>query len=256
MSNSDTSSVLEPPVNTSPVIPLPVILTPLAQASDRFTVQVASDEHTRFAEVICAEMEASAKVRGTGIAKRKPDYIITKMHEGKAVIALTDDGRFAGFCYIETWSGKEFVANSGLIVVPEFRKDGLAKRIKQRIFELSREKFPDAKIFGITTSHAVMKINTELGYVPAPFSELTQDETFWNGCSSCPNYDILSRTQRKMCLCTGMLFDPNDPHPIVERVAEHLSPEIAAQLLSGEVLNGEALEDGNRENGATENKII
>lgn len=208
---------------------------PILQPEDRFTVGVASDEHIGFAEEICAEMEASAKVRGTGIAKRKPEYIVSKMHEGKAVIALTTDGRFAGFCYIETWSGKEFVANSGLIVAPEFRKDGLAKRIKQRIFELSREKYPDAKIFGITTSHAVMKINTELGYVPAPFSELTQDDTFWNGCSSCPNYDILSRTQRKMCLCTGMLFDPNDPHPIVERVAEHLTPELAAQLLNGDI---------------------
>lgn len=253
MSNSsDTASVLEPPVNSSPetLLPLPV----LQLADDRFRVQVASEEHTRFAEEICAEMEASAKVRGTGIAKRKPEYIINKMHEGKAVIALTDDNRFAGFCYIETWSGKEFVANSGLIVVPEFRKDGLAKRIKQRIFELSREKFPDAKIFGITTSHAVMKINTELGYVPAPFSELTQDETFWNGCSSCPNYDILSRTQRKMCLCTGMLFDPNDPHPIVERVAEHLSPEIAAQLLNGESLDNNASENNGVENREAKNK--
>ena len=198
---------------------------PVLEAATRiFTVDVASEAHTGFAAEICAEMEASAKVRGTGIAKRKPEYVEQKMREGKAVIALTgneltedrkaEDGRFAGFCYIETWSGKKFVANSGLIVVPEFRKDGLAKRLKRRVFELSRELYPEAKIFGLTTSHAVMKISTELGYVPVPFSEITDDDTFWNGCSSCPNFDILTRTERKMCLCTGMLYDPNDPRTV------------------------------------------
>jgi hypothetical protein len=190
-----------------------------------FTVTIAGEEHTRFANEICREMESSAKVRGTGIAKRKPEYIMQKMRDGKAVIALTDEAdsgaepraepRFAGFCYIETWSGKAFVANSGLIVAPEFRKDGLATRIKHRVFELSRELYPGAKIFGITTSHAVMKINTELGYVPVPFSELTQDDTFWQGCSSCPNFDVLTRTERRMCLCTGMLFNPDEPHPAI-----------------------------------------
>jgi hypothetical protein len=66
-------------------------------------------------------MESSAKVRGTGIAKRNPEYITQKMEEGKAVIALTKDGTWVGFCYIETWEG-EYVANSGLIVSPDFRK--------------------------------------------------------------------------------------------------------------------------------------
>jgi hypothetical protein len=208
---------------------------PVVEAATRvFTVDVANESHLRFALEICAEMESSAKVRGTGIAKRKPEYIEQKMSEGKAVIALTGseqtsgeqisveqtsnrrtaESRFAGFCYIETWSGKTFVANSGLIVAPEFRKDGLAKRLKRRVFELSRELYPEAKIFGITTSHAVMKINTELGYVPVPFSEITNDDTFWSGCSSCPNFDILTRTERKMCLCTGMLYDPNDPRAV------------------------------------------
>lgn len=187
-----------------------------------FSVMVASEGHCKYAAEICNEMESSAKVRGTGIAKRKPEYVEQKMREGKAVIALTEDNRFAGFCYIETWSGKTFVANSGLIVVPEFRKYGLAKRLKRRVFELSRELYPEAKIFGITTSHAVMKINTELGYVPVPFSEITNDDTFWNGCSSCPNYDILTRTQRKMCLCTGMLYDPNEPRNVDEEFLAQL----------------------------------
>lgn len=175
-----------------------------------FSVHVASEQHQEFAEEICQHMEESAKARGTGIAKRSPEYIRLKMMEGKAVIALTSDKRFAGFCYIETWSHGNYVANSGLIVVPEFRQYGLAKQIKEEIFALSRKKYPDAKIFGITTSLAVMKINSDLGYKPVTFSELTTDEAFWNGCSSCVNYDVLTRTGRRNCLCTAMLFDPND----------------------------------------------
>lgn len=155
-------------------------------------------------------MEASAKARGTGIAKRSPEYISQKMLEGKSVIAFDQEGIWAGFCYIETWSHGNYVANSGLIVSPQFRKDGLAKLIKQKIFELSREKYPVAKVFGLTTGLAVMKINSDLGYRPVTYSELTQDDAFWAGCKSCVNYDILMSKERKNCLCTAMLFDPAD----------------------------------------------
>ncbi len=172
-------------------------------------ILVAGTEHYRYAAEICSLIEEAAMARGTGIAKRKPEYVQSKMEEGKAVIALVG-GRLAGFCYIETWSHGKYVANSGLIVSPDFRKMGLAKKIKRRIFELSRENYPGAKIFGITTSLAVMKINSELGYKPVTFSELTTDDVFWSGCQSCPNYDVLSRTDRKMCLCTGMLYDPQE----------------------------------------------
>ncbi len=174
-----------------------------------FLVLFADKQHVFFAQQICDEMESSAKERGTGIAKRTPEYISTKMLEGKAVIALTKDGEWAGFCYIEAWENKNFVANSGLIVAKPFRKSGLARMIKQKIFELSRKKYPNAKIFGLTTGLAVMKINSELGYVPVTYSELTTDEKFWNGCKSCVNYDILTSKNFKNCLCTGMLFDPN-----------------------------------------------
>ncbi len=181
-------------------------------APDEFVLFVAGEEHFTYAELICTTIQEAAKARGTGIAKRTPEYIRTKMSEGKAIIALHRPGDgtevFAGFCYIETWSNKKYVANSGLIVPPDFRKSGLARRIKQRALELSRDKYPEAKVFGITTSHAVMKINTSLGYVPVPFSELTDDDDFWNGCQSCPNHDVLMRTHRRMCLCTGMLYDP------------------------------------------------
>lgn len=164
-------------------------------------------------------MEASAKARGTGIAKRSPEYVAQKIGEGKAVIAVTTDNEWVGFCYIETWEG-EYVANSGLIVAPKFRKSGVAKSIKQRIFQLSREKYPDAKIFGLTTGLAVMKINSELGYEPVTYSELTPDEKFWAGCKSCVNYDILMSKDRKNCLCTAMLYDPKD-HYKPEETKEH-----------------------------------
>lgn len=175
----------------------------------QFQILVANESHYGFAQTICDEMAESAKARGTGIAKRSPDYIIEKMKEGKAVIALSNEGEWAGFCYIETWEG-EYVANSGLIVSPKFRKGGLAKAIKQKIFELSRTKYPDAKIFGLTTGLAVMKINSELGYEPVTYSELTQDEAFWAGCKSCVNYEILMSKERKNCMCTAMLYDPKD----------------------------------------------
>ncbi|HWJ25122.1 MAG TPA: GNAT family N-acetyltransferase [Flavisolibacter sp.] len=172
-------------------------------------IRVATHEDKVYSKTITDEMEASAKARGTGIAKRSPEYVAHKMDEGKAVIAVTDDGTWVGFCYIETWEG-EYVANSGLIVSPQFRKSGVAKSIKQRIFQLSREKYPDAKIFGLTTGLAVMKINSDLGYEPVTYSELTQDEKFWAGCKSCVNYDILMSKDRKNCLCTAMLYDPKD----------------------------------------------
>lgn len=173
-----------------------------------YIVLIATEAHYDFAPLICEEMEASAKARGTGIAKRSPEYLKQKMREGKAVIAFTDHGEWAGFCYIETWGDGKHVANSGLIVAPSFRKGGLARLIKRRIFELSRSKYPDAKIFGLTTGLAVMKINSELGYEPVTYSELTNDDAFWAGCQSCINYDILISKERKNCLCTAMLYDP------------------------------------------------
>jgi len=171
-------------------------------------ILVANQSHSKYAQIISDTIIESAKVRGTGIAMRTPEYIIKRLQAGNAVIAL-DDNVFAGFCYIEVWGDKGFVANSGLIVHPNYRKQGLAKKIKKRIFELSRDKFPNAKIFGITTGLPVMKMNYELGYKPVTFSELTDDSDFWKGCQTCKNFDILTRTERKMCLYTGMLYDPN-----------------------------------------------
>lgn len=182
-------------------------------------IRVANATDCRFASIITDEMAASAKARGTGIAKRSPEYIEQKINEGKSVIALTEAGEWVGFCYIEAWEHNKFVANSGLIVSPLFRKTGVAKAIKKRIFELSREKYPDSKIFGLTTGLAVMKINSDLGYEPVTYSELTSDEQFWAGCKSCVNYDILMSKERKNCMCTAMLFDPADHFTTVETKA-------------------------------------
>ena len=170
-------------------------------------VVIADKSHIKYAEAICETIAQSAQVRGTGIAKRTPEYVAAKMENGNAVIALDGD-KFAGFCYIEKWGHGKFVANSGLIVHPVYRGKGLAKKIKHKVFEHSRNKFPNAKVFSITTGLPVMKLNSDLGYKPVTFSELTDDQTFWDGCQTCQNYDVLTRTNRKMCLCTGMLYDP------------------------------------------------
>lgn len=174
---------------------------------EEIKVIVADASHEIYVDEILETISAAAKVRGTGIAKRTHEYLAQKMREGKAVIALCED-RFAGFCYIESWGNKQYVANSGLIVADAYRRHGLAKRIKQTAFNLSRKMWPEAKLFGLTSGGAVMKINTELGYVPVPFSELTDDEAFWKGCQGCVNHDVLMRTDRRYCICTAMLYDP------------------------------------------------
>ena len=171
-------------------------------------VREATPDDKKYAGTITDEMAESAKARGTGIAKRSPEYIQSKMDEGKAVIAVTEDGTWVGFCYVEAWEHGKYVANSGLIVAPAFRKTGVAKQIKRNIFALSRKRYPDAKIFGLTTGLAVMKINSELGYEPVTYSELTTDEEFWKGCRSCVNYEILMDKGRTNCMCTAMLYDP------------------------------------------------
>jgi len=174
---------------------------------DNFKIQVAGKGHLKYvAEIERAIIQAS-KVKGTGIAKRSQQYLIEKITQGKAVIATSNRNQFAGFCYIETWGHEKFVANSGLIVMDEFRGQGLAMEIKETAFRLSRELYPTAKIFGLTTSLAVMKINSTLGYKPVTFSELTDDDAFWKGCQTCTYYDILFRTNRALCLCTAMLYD-------------------------------------------------
>jgi len=186
-------------------------------------VLVAAAEHERYVDTILDTIAEAAKVRGTGIARRTHDYLATKMREAKAVIALDGD-RFAGFSYIETWGNKQYVTTSGLIVHPDYRGLHLAKRIKDMTFTLARTRWPHAKIFSLTSGAAVMQMNTQLGYKPVTFAELTDDEAFWRGCEGCVNVDVLHRTGRKYCICTGMLFDPEEhlpaklPEEVIQRI--------------------------------------
>lgn len=178
--------------------------------TEKIEVVYAQPEHAKYAERICNLIYESALQRGTGIARRSNEYISTKITGGKAVVALDGD-KLIGFSYIECWGHGDYVATSGLIVDPEYRHLGLAARIKEKTFELARMRFPYAKIFSITTSLPVMKLNSRMGYKPVTFSELTDDDEFWQGCKGCVNYDILQRNNRRMCLCTGMLYDPIQP---------------------------------------------
>jgi len=173
-----------------------------------FVITVAEEKHLFYVKAIENAIIEASRVKGTGLAKRSREYLSAKINEGKAVIAYTSDEEFAGFCYIESWEHKKFVANSGLIVLDNFRGNGLAMKIKKEAFRLSRSMFPEARMFGLATSLAVMKINSSLGYKPVTFSELTREDEFWKGCESCSYYDILVRTNRTHCLCTAMLFDP------------------------------------------------
>lgn len=179
---------------------------------NEITVMVADASHEKYIDTILTTIEEAAKVRGTGIAKRSHEYLATKMREAKAVIALSGD-RFAGFSYIETWGNKQYVTTSGLIVHPDFRGLGIARRIKDLTFTLARTRWPHAKIFSLTSGAAVMAMNTRLGYQPVTFADLTDDEAFWRGCEGCINFDVLQRTNRRYCICTAMLYDPEEHLP-------------------------------------------
>lgn len=182
-------------------------------------VMIAEAGHEIYVDTILETIEAAAKVRGTGIAKRTHEYVAQKMKEGKAVIALEGD-KFAGFSYIESWGNKQYVTTSGLIVHPDFRGLGVARRIKEMTFQLARMRWPHAKIFSLTSGAAVMKMNTELGYVPVTFADLTDDEAFWRGCNGCVNHDVLERTNRRYCICTGMLYDPEAHQGVTGNLSE------------------------------------
>lgn len=173
-----------------------------------FTIEAANVNHIFWVKEICDVTLSSAIARGTGISGRSAESLELKMKNGEAIIAFASDGTWAGFSFISSWENGKYVSNSGLIVAPQFRHTGLAKKIKRKIFELSRQKYPEASIFSLTTGLAVMKMNHELGFEPVTYSELTKDEVFWESCKSCINCPILMSKDRKNCLCTAMLYNP------------------------------------------------
>ena len=206
-------------------------------------VMIAEACHEEYVDTILETIEAAAKVRGTGIAKRTHEYVTQKMKEGKAVIAL-EGNKFAGFSYIESWGNKQYVTTSGLIVHPDFRGLGIAKRIKEMTFQLARMRWPHAKIFSLTSGAAVMKMNTELGYVPVTFADLTDDEAFWRGCEGCVNHDVLLRTGRKYCVCTGMLYDPERQRSVRDADEELANDPNVENIIHVRFPDGFPAEDG------------
>jgi N-acetylglutamate synthase-like GNAT family acetyltransferase len=175
---------------------------------ERIIVRSAIPADVIFADQIISEMESSAIARGSGISKRSAASVIEKIDNGKAIVAVTENGEWVGFSYIETWDNEQFVSNSGLIVSPKYRNNGVASQIKTKIFELSRTRFPAAKVFSITSGLAIMKMNTKLGFEPVTYAQVAQEPRFWDSCKSCVNYDVLQSKNRCNCLCTAMLYDP------------------------------------------------
>ncbi|MCQ2208151.1 MAG: GNAT family N-acetyltransferase [Paludibacteraceae bacterium] len=205
---------------------------------DNIKLLIADESHIHYIDEILETITAAAKVRGTGIAKRNPKYVENLMLKGKAVLALDGD-KFAGFSYIETWGGKHYVTTSGMIVPESYRGHGLARRIKHVTFSLARKRWPNAKIFSLTSGAAVMKLNTDCGYTPVTFAQLTDDETFWRGCEGCINHDVLVRTERRYCICTGMLYDPeNKRSKMIADEEMESDKELVEQIIKDRFPNG------------------
>lgn len=183
----------------------------------------ATEEHLAYCQKISDAIAQAAKDKDSGLALREPSYLAEKIREGLGVIALdygtdpdespdgaprgdaSDMPALAGFCYIQPWEHGLFVAHSGLIVLPQYRGRGLASSIKQKAFDLTAARYPQAKVFGLTTSPAVRKINLTLGYREVPYSDITADINFWKGCCSCIHYSTLCQNRFETCRCTAML---------------------------------------------------
>ena len=76
-------------------------------------IAIASEAHLSYVPEIERALLAASEQKGTGIAVRSTEYLTAKIEAGKAVIALSTEGKWAGFCYIESWGHNKFVANSG-----------------------------------------------------------------------------------------------------------------------------------------------
>lgn len=164
---------------------------------------------------------------GTTIVAKDGKTIAAK--DETTIAAKLDDEQWAGFSYIETWGDGKFVSNSGLIVNPVYRQAGVATAIKKEIFALSRRRYPAAQIFSITTGAAVMKMNHKLGFEPVTYSEITRDAKFWDQCRHCVNHNILESNRHQLCLCTAMLFTPEQTGSGLNGGALCMEEEVAGQ---------------------------
>lgn len=178
------------------------------KVSDEVRILPATTEHLRYVPAIVQLIEDASNEPGAALAKRSAEYVTSKIEHGFAVIALTEDDKVVGFQCLSPWEGDKFVSHSALVVHPNFRRQGLSREIKGQIVELTRKKFPEAIMFGITLSPSVMSLNTAHGFRPVGYDSLTKDDAFWKGCETCPYHDVLLKMQRTVCLCTALRLDP------------------------------------------------
>ena len=174
---------------------------------NKIIVRISNASDLQYVSIIENQITESTKYPGVKMLRRSPELIAEKIILGEAVIACTLSGEWVGFSYIQPWDNATFVANCALVVAHPYRQKGIARRIKEKILDLSKKKYPGAKIFGLTASLAVMKINSSLGFHPVTYSEITQNEQYWTACQSCSNYSILESRKQKNCLCTAMVYN-------------------------------------------------
>lgn len=197
--------------NRTALLPIEEVYKPI-----EFTIEKARCIHTFWIKEICEVTLSLVISHGRDISEHSPELLETKMKKGEAVIAFASDGRWAGFSFISSCENGSYISNSALVIAPEFRHTGLVKKIKRKIFELSREMYPDACIFSLTSDLTVMKMNHKLGFKRVNFSELPSNSLFWESCKSCINCPVLMSQERKNCLCTAMLYNPKQNSPIIK----------------------------------------
>ncbi len=158
------------------------------------TVRIATKKDYCYAEIISKELNTSAANRGVQIKNRTPKYILDKMETGLAIVAINSETEeWIGFSTLEVWEHEQFVANTGLIIAPKYRGHGFSMLIKSKLFELSRQKYPKAKIFSLTGNPNIIQINQTLGFTTVPFSTILNDNLFLTGCNSWVNYSEIMR---------------------------------------------------------------
>src|SRR5262249_18612440 len=118
-------------------------------SSSEIIIRIANERDIQYTEIIIEQIAESVK-ENTGICKRSAELINQKIKEGNAVIAVSTNFEWAGFCYIQEWDNGKFVSSCGLIVSPHCRKTNVARKIKEKIFELAVQKYPSSKLFGLT----------------------------------------------------------------------------------------------------------
>jgi len=184
-----------------------------------YEVRRAAESDLQFVPSVASAIDDEVAAGAIGIARRSAADLASRIRTGEAIIALAAEATsdhapagadWAGFCYVAAWEEGRFVSTSGLIVAPQHRGRGLAKRLKERALELAAERYPGAIAFGLSTSSAVARINEELGFRAASYSALPADSAFWDGCRTCPLHADLVANERRTCHCRAVIRELPD----------------------------------------------